>query len=194
MKNIKKFYPLIVGLVLLVSVAAYGTRAFFTDSTKEDAGIELQLGNIDIESKAGNWIYNSTGQQDNQLKDENDKVLIGKEFSASESFTNVKPGDSFSKTFTFKNTSSLKSVFSFEETVSAAVKKPFDVNYTVEDKYKTAHVLNGEESVDVTMIINIPTDTDVNKFNSGNEKDFLANSNIMDLMSKSITVKLEQAK
>src|SRR5690606_13237797 len=118
MKNIKKYYPLIVGLVLLISVAAYGTRAYFSDSTSQEAGIELKLGNVVIKGKSSNWIYNAKNANDNQLKDKDGESLTGTEFSNEETFTNVKPGDSFTKTFTFTNESTLNSTFHFSENIN----------------------------------------------------------------------------
>ncbi|SFQ03876.1 hypothetical protein SAMN04488506_0419 [Desemzia incerta] len=124
MKNIKKFYPLIVGLVLLISVAAYGTRAYFSDSTSEDAGINLTLGNVDITARSGDWIYipdveneqltaSGTTSIGETIKDKNN---FGKEDNIAKGVVlkNARPGDAFKKTFTFENTGSLDQVLTFD--------------------------------------------------------------------------------
>lgn len=211
MKNIKKFYPLIVGLVLLISVAAYGTRAYFSDSTKQDAGIELQLGKVKVTGDPGNWNYNNTGKNDNQLRDKTGKLLSGKNLSPTETLTNVKPGDSFSKIFTFTNESSLITTFNFTEDILEAEKGIFDIKYEVvakdeagnphsikfEDLKKNNSLqLQGNESAEVTMILEVQSTDDekyMNTFNSGNEEFFQDSSNIIDLMGKTIKVDLKQA-
>ena len=120
MKNIKKLYPLIVGLVLLISVAAYGTRAYFSDSTKEDAGIDLTLGDVEITPEGENWQYITNKESINT----NLKNKDGKEFNSSKMGTKIalidaRPGDSFSKIFKFKNTGSLLQLVTFETTKNA---------------------------------------------------------------------------
>lgn len=211
MKNIKKYYPLIVGLVLLISVAAYGTRAYFSDSTKQDAGIELQLGKVKVTGDPGNWNYNNTGKNDNQLRDKTGKLLSGKNLNPKETLTNVKPGDSFSKIFTFTNESSLITTFNFTEDILEAEKGIFDIKYEVvakdeagnphsikiEDLKKNNSLqLQGNESAEVTMILEVQSTDDekyMNTFNSGNEEFFQDSSNIIDLMGKTIKVDLKQA-
>lgn len=67
MKNTKttskkrKKLPLLLGALLLISLVAYGTRAYFSDSATEQAGIKLELGNVKIESVSTGWEYNKEG-------------------------------------------------------------------------------------------------------------------------------------
>ena len=52
MKNKKKKQlPLLLLALLFITTAAYGTRAYFTDQAEQKAGIELTLGNLDIENE-----------------------------------------------------------------------------------------------------------------------------------------------
>lgn len=139
MKNIKKYYPLIVGLVLLLSVAAYGTRAYFSDSTREDAGIELQLGSVDIYSESRSWEYTPINKTSNK------ELLVKKGgiFVSPENFNdlkleqteikNVLPGDSFSKVFTFENKSSLETQIKFNEEFTDKSNDRYAVKLTVID-------------------------------------------------------------
>lgn len=115
MKNIKKFYPLIVGLVLLISVAAYGTRAYFSDSTKEDAGIDLVLGNVKIGSEGLSWAYKAEiGNENNELKNNDKKVVTPNDMGNQINITDARPGDTFEKVFEFTNTGSLEQLVKFD--------------------------------------------------------------------------------
>lgn len=117
MKKIKKYFPLFIGLVLLLSVAAYGTRAYFSDSTTEQAGIELTLGTVDIEGTTKNWQYNQFGENENNGKlVVNDKTqLASADLGKEANIKNARPGDSFSKEFTFTNMGSLDQKVTFLE-------------------------------------------------------------------------------
>ena len=212
MKKIKKYYPLIVGLVLLISVAAYGTRAYFTDSTSQEAGIELKLGSVEIKGVSDNWEYNNKNVNDKQLEDTDGNSLNGTKFSEKETFTNVKPGDSFTKTFTFTNESTLNSTFHFSEDINKAVTGPYRVDFAVvsakdhegqqynSDEVTTqvlqsqqnSYTLKGKEEVKVSMTLTVDSDLADNKYNSGSN--LFTNNNELSLMKNSITVELEQAK
>lgn len=211
MEKIKKFYPLIVGLVLLISVAAYGTRAYFSDSTTQEAGIELRLGNVDIKGDSSGWTYNSKGSNDNQLKDKDGTLVSGTKFNGIETFTNVKPGDSFTKSFTFTNKSTLNSTFSFNENITNDNSGfPYNVEFVVKSAknydgkvyenipYQTIeslqnnHTLKGGESVIVAMTLTVDGVNIDNQYNSASNK--FTKNNVLNLMSNNITVKLDQAK
>lgn len=211
MKKIKMFYPLIVGLVLLISVAAYGTRAYFSDSTTQEVGIELTLGDVKIKGERSNWVYNNKGINDNQLKDSKGNLIDTTNLTNTEVFTNVKPGDSFTKKFKFTNDSSLKTTFSFEEKISDAVaNSPYKVNFkvietidqqgskhnvSIEDinHQQNSYTLQGQESATVELTLTVDTLPTVNKYNSGSNE-FINDNDVLDLMNKSIIVKLDQAK
>lgn len=139
MKNIKKFYPLIVGLVLLISVAAYGTRAYFSDSTKQDSGIKLQLGSVDISSSSEQWIYKPTsGRSNEELLVKQDGVFVRTtnfndlKLEQTE-IKNVLPGDSFSKVFTFENKSTLETQIKFNEEFTEKGNDRYAITLTVID-------------------------------------------------------------
>ncbi|MFL2105888.1 hypothetical protein [Desemzia sp. FAM 23991] len=118
MNKIKKLYPLIVGVVLLVSVAAYGTRAYFSDSTNLDSNIELTLGDVNINSDSSQvWKYAPLEEAYNdQLKDEIGATLITETttLEKSEQIMNVRPGDAFTKDYKFTNEGSLSQKISFK--------------------------------------------------------------------------------
>ncbi|MFL2133078.1 hypothetical protein [Desemzia sp. FAM 24101] len=211
MNKIKKYYPLIVGLVLLISVAAYGTRAYFSDSTSQEAGIKLTLGDVKIKGESFNWVYNSKGINDNQLKDSKGNLIDKTKLTSTADFTNVKPGDSFTKKFKFTNDSSLKTTFSFEEKISAAVdNSPYNINFkvietidqqgskhdvSIEDisNQQNVYTLQGQESATVELTLTVDSESMDNTYNSGSNE-FINDNDVLDLMKESIIVKLDQAK
>lgn len=97
-----KKLPLLLGTLLIISVAAYGTRAYFSDSTNQQANIELKLGNVEITTKESKWnVINGT---------ELESSIVMKDDQQYTSFTNVKPGDSFTRKYTIENTGSLDAI------------------------------------------------------------------------------------
>ncbi|MGE7367100.1 hypothetical protein ACQKKE_10815 [Desemzia incerta] len=213
MKNIKKFYPLIVGLVLLISVAAYGTRAYFSDSTKEDAGIELKLGHVEIESFSTPWTINEKGTNNKVGK----TVIDGKTY-----INKAKPGDSFSKTFTFTNKSSLKTKFKMTQNITTIDKKTstaFDVSLKLakgkynnieypevkitnpsysstiknpENPKETIHeiLLEGKEQGNFVLTVSVKDQGEVNDYNRAPES---ADAFVLDLLNEMIEVELIDA-
>ncbi|MCI3027753.1 hypothetical protein LMF32_01195 [Desemzia sp. C1] len=201
MKKIKKYYPLIVGLVLLLSVAAYGTRAYFSDSTSEDAGIKLTLGNIDVEGGSEEWVYSDK----TQLKIDEKGTGAEKKTYVS----NVKPGDSFTKTFIFKNKSSLNTTFKFSQNLSNADKGPFNVSLdvievndkkvdkisleTITEADSNVYDMKGYESVKVNLTVTVDSNSEnVAKFNDNGTNVLNDDEKMLDLLEKGIEVNLTQ--
>ena len=98
-----KKLPILLGTLLIISVAAYGTRAYFSDSTNQQANIELKLGNVEITTKESTWKVTSNGT-------ESTSSIVTKDDQKYTSFTNVKPGDSFTRKYTIENTGSLDAI------------------------------------------------------------------------------------
>ncbi|WP_407370929.1 TasA family protein [Carnobacterium sp.] len=104
-----KKLPLLLGTLLIISVAAYGTRAYFSDSAKQQGNIELSLGTVDISTdNTTMWEYKplTTGDNLDVTKAKNDKLVEVKQ-EDNVKYTNVRPGDSFVRTYSIKNTGSL---------------------------------------------------------------------------------------
>lgn len=160
MKKIKKYYPLIVGLVLLISVAAYGTRAYFTDSTKQEAGIDLQLGTIDVTATGNNWQYVSIGEnENNQLKLAGKKEFDSKNLGKDIALTDARPGDKFERVFNFKNTGTLDQVLTFDS--SDKTIGIFQVSWELSENFNTKSITlnaNEEKVVTAKMIITVTTE------------------------------------
>lgn len=164
MKKIKKFYPLIVGLVLLISVAAYGTRAFFSDSTKEDAGIELTLGDVEITPKGKEWKYiTNTETKNTVLKNNGDTNFDPSNMGTNIEITDARPGDSFSKEFEFENTGSLVQSVTFVTTKDAP--NIFEVTWenidsTNKFNESTPVTLEPKDTVTLRMTVSVILNTD----------------------------------
>ncbi len=116
----RKKLPLLLGALLIISVAAYGTRAYFSDSESMQGDIKLELGNVDIEMEGNQkWIYTPQITEDldaNNLINKNltatdtnigGKINSGATIDDSSNLKNVRPGDSFTKKFIVKNNNSL---------------------------------------------------------------------------------------
>ncbi len=104
-----KKLPILLGTLLIISVAAYGTRAYFSDSASQQANIELTLGDVEISTdKTKEWKYTPllTGNNLDTAKAKNTK--LGKTKSDDTMvYTNVRPGDSFTREYVIENTGSL---------------------------------------------------------------------------------------
>lgn len=198
--NKRNKLPLLLGILLLISAAAYGTRAYFTDSATEQAGIELMLGNLKIESKSTGWEYNNLGQAKPEIQGEG-KVL----------YTNVSGGDSFTKNFIFENTGSLKAVIKLREQdvvkqpdanhlstdgkVYSYAEGPYDIKITSNNR-KFMDLVAGieivpDDTIDIKMEISLNPELD-NTYNkngkNGNDLDTIA----LGLLGKNVTVELTE--
>lgn len=86
----KKKLSLLLGVMLLMVGTAYGTWATFKDEEEKNVGINLKLGNLQIESKSSDWFYNGTKKETTDTQ-----------------FLNVSPGDVFTKEYKVTNIGSL---------------------------------------------------------------------------------------
>lgn len=186
MKKIKKYYPLIVGLVLLVSVAAYGTRAYFSDSTSQEAGIELQLGNIHVTGTSESWKYISTDKDINSdLRTEDDQEVTNDDLGKNIKLKHVRPGDSFEKTFIFKNEGSLTQVLSFENLTASTefFNVAWSQNGTVE--------LAPNKTSEVTMTVTVPNTIESVAFSEDGANSF-SKSELNNFVGETVTVNAVQ--
>ncbi|MBT2731133.1 M73 family metallopeptidase [Carnobacterium sp. ISL-102] len=107
--NRRKKLPLLLGALLIISVAAYGTRAYFSDSATVQGDIQLSLGNVDITtSNDANWEYTPIEGMDTRAEDNLDLDSSTSD-TTGQKYTNVRPGDSFTRSYTITNIGSLES-------------------------------------------------------------------------------------
>ncbi|MER2173222.1 MAG: TasA family protein [Carnobacterium sp.] len=131
-----KKLPLLLGTLLIISVAAYGTRAYFSDSRTQQANIVLELGNVEISTEDSEWIPTTTGT---------DLKKLGKdEITKNYSFKNVKPGDFFTRQYTIKNTGSLdtKVTLEYSGKMNPAI-DPLNLDLVTQDQINGEHPIKG---------------------------------------------------
>lgn len=93
-------YTMLLLALLFIGTATYGTYAYFTDSTSVNGNIQLKTGTVSLGQENGDnteWKYSGVNE------------LISQKTSAL-AFTNVQPGDEFTKTVTVKYTGSLNAL------------------------------------------------------------------------------------
>lgn len=124
---------------LLVGGTFMGTKAWFTDQAEANANLTITTGSMDLEVSEGDW------------------TKVGDSESTPESgntFTNVRPGDKFTKTVTVTNEGTLKQKLS----VTGGDKKAdapddyFTVETTAKDLEKdTVEGNGGEKTFNITV-------------------------------------------
>lgn len=205
--NKKNKLPLLLGILLLISAAAYGTRAYFTDSATEQAGIELKLGNVAVKSESSDWKYNREGEGEKAILYETTDLDGNKKVS----YTNVSPGDTFTKNFIFKNTGSLAAKIKLSEQdivnqqdVNSSISKdkvysyaegPYSIKITSNEMKFTDLIsgtkLESDGILDIQMEISLNPKLD-NKYNdNGKDEDKKDLSQVaLDLLENKVTVEL----
>ncbi|MER2225926.1 MAG: hypothetical protein ABS916_02630 [Carnobacterium sp.] len=108
----RKKLPLLLGALLIISVAAYGTRAYFSDSSTVQGDIQLSLGNVDISTEnTKGWKYEPLAVTGTPELDKNKNLSanVDKDESITDAtdIKNVRPGDSFTKKYIIENKGSL---------------------------------------------------------------------------------------
>lgn len=131
-----KKLPLLLGTLLIISVAAYGTRAYFSDSAKQQANIVLELGNVEISTEDSEWVPTSNGD---------DLIVSGKdEKTKNYSFENVKPGDFFTRQYTIENTGSLDTNVTLEYSGKMnPTTNPLNLDLVNQNQINGEHLIKG---------------------------------------------------
>lgn len=103
----KKIMGLLLAGTIFVGATAYGSNAWFTDTATTDANISITMGNLDIEldelpEDEQWWIKEGTTT-------ETDEENGDYEFeNGTDYFSNVRPGDTFTRTIPVVNEGTLK--------------------------------------------------------------------------------------
>lgn len=133
-----KIVALALSGALLVGATALGTFAYFTDVAQADANLVITTGTL-----------TTTVEKDNEWKVVGDSEITNN--TESNNYINVRPGDSFEKTITIKNTGSLQQKLIKEiQGVTEETARYFDVDLSDADKLD-GYVLKSGESVDVKI-------------------------------------------
>jgi len=194
-KNKKKQLPLLLLALLLITTAAYGTRAYFTDSAEQKANIQLTLGDLNIDKEnAVEWTYGNTENS----KDYNKKLAVtktGTQFQA----TKVQPGDTFTGTFTFTNAGTLDQKVTVNTEVLDTTKNTFNTTYsyyidtiTELKPLQSDIIVEANKKIHIVATISIPTDLTgefaETGFNTASIED-----NTLNALDQMITVKATQS-
>lgn len=195
--------PLLLGILLLIGAAAYGTRAYFTDSATEQAGIKLTLGNLKIESVTDSkWVYNPGSEDKNDntaLKADGKEVIKGENIDVknAKNITNVQPGDKFERVFTFENTGNLAQVVTLDNAEESNNDSIFKVEFKqisdgAEIKPEPIVLKEKEDKVQYKMIISVKTDDKYNEdYNIKTPEDsgtFPTEKQVFDAVEKAVKV------
>ena len=199
----RKKLPLLLGALLIISVAAYGTRAYFSDSAQMQGDIQLSLGDVDISTDGTtSWIYKPLQLTGTDL-DKNDSLGATVDSDGSiknaENITNVRPGDSFIRTYSIKNNGSLdaKVKLTSKETLGQLSNYndkvlPDDGAFTttitgLEDEFS----LKSDEFKTFNVTITVKTTVD-DSFNTGSTKFEIGNKTAVNYLKKAIDINAEQ--
>lgn len=203
----RKKLPLLLGALLVISVAAYGTRAYFSDSATQQADIKLELGNLDINSVDSKWKYTPEhGIVNTALLAGKTEIKDGVEIDKTDAknIKNVQPGDQFERTFIFTNVGNLAQNVTFKNTVTSdgifnVDFEQVDDNGSALPEQNNSTEINSKKSVRYKMTISIDTDNSFDEtYNNKNSKDISEdklifnalgdNAETVDIIENSVTV------
>ncbi|MER2002350.1 MAG: hypothetical protein ABS862_06980 [Carnobacterium inhibens] len=199
----RKKLPLLLGALLIISVAAYGTRAYFSDSAQMQGNIQLSLGDVDISTDGTtSWIYKPLQVTGTSL-DKNDSLGATVESDGSiknaENITSVRPGDSFTRTYSIKNNGSLdvkvkltsKEALGQLSNYSDKVLPDDGAFTTTITGLKDEFPLKSKESKTFDVTITVKT-TVGDSFNTGSNKYEIGNKTAVNYLEKAININAEQ--
>ncbi|WP_373471093.1 TasA family protein [Carnobacterium alterfunditum] len=192
--NRRKKLPLLLGALLIISVAAYGTRAYFSDSAEQQANIALELGNVNISASEGqNWKYTPLTSGGNLDTGNAKNTKLGATLETDNSIidattiSKVRPGDSFVRTFKFKNDGSLDVKIDLESNIPSGV-SPFVVD--IKDLNST-EILPAGSTKEYIVSITVPL-TVGNEFNDNQAVGLSRDKIAVDYINSNLTVKAVQ--
>lgn len=176
----KNKFTILLFALLLIGMATYGTYAYYTDSTSIDADLTLTNGTIDLgdASPTDDWVYDAVAVSNNDKLDGTTNTKIE---ASTPSFSNIQPGDAFTKSFDIAYNGSLDAnvVANVNQEQLAKITKnsAFVVNVFLGDTEITntsssAVVVDGKDKGKFTVKINISVPVEgEEKYNEGRNKE-----------------------
>ena len=191
-----KKLPLLLGTLLIISVAAYGTRAYFSDSAQLQGNIELSLGNVDITSTATDWTYQTVAGT-NTNSEANENLSLETSVGGKIIAENVRPGDSFTREYTITNNGSLevniKKLDNFTTGTDGTVGVYQDGPFTITIEALEAEVILAPgDTKDIDMTITVDPEAIDNTYNAKADATGDINYIAKSYMENVITVKAVQ--
>lgn len=174
----KKLMGLLLAGSILVGATGAGSYAYFTDAVKTDANLTIAMGNLDIEIEEAAadeqwWVRGETESWD-------------EDFAPTDSYANVRPGDTFERTVKVINAGSLKAKLDVAIADMAGIEVAPGVTFgQVFDFTSSASgevVLEKGEELDVQLVLTVKTDLG-NDLNANNGSEDLHEINIDELLA-----------
>lgn len=180
-------YSMLLMALLFIGMATYGTYAYFTDSTSVNGNIQLTTGTVklsQLDDKTTYWTYNEDGVNEQ----------ISQKTSAL-AFSNVQPGDKFTKTVKV----------TYDGTLNALVTTTIKENYKAlaEDAGITLSIeVDGKENgkiapnttFTVTLTAELPLEEVKEQHSAANSNRNNAESKLFDLnnFTDAVTISVKQ--
>lgn len=202
-KHGRKRYSILLVALLLIGVATYGTYAYFTDSKKVDSGLNLKKGSVTLgEFKDANWTYKGNTKEDDQSFT-NEKLTFTnpniEPKNTATTFTNVLPGDTFTKTITIPYTGTAKAdiTVKMSSQLPEGIAHSFTVTQnntvtTIDKNEMVLDTISPNETLSFNLTIHIPYGAENDARNTAQSEDLL--SSIPDLIQVTATQHLETTK
>lgn len=205
----RKKLPLLLGALLIISVAAYGTRAYFSDSASLQGDIQLSLGDVNISTDSTkSWKYEPIAITETDL-DKNDNLGATVESDGSiedaTNIINVRPGDSFTRTYIIENTGSLDVDVNLEsantpipltliENVNNQPDGPFTINIKdLEGNFVLEGKKDGKvDKKEFTITITVDPTVVGNSYNLSHNDYLPGNKTTVNYLENTISVNAEQ--
>lgn len=150
-QNGSRRYSVLLLALLFIGMATYGTYAYFTDSTSVNGNIKLSTGTVSLAQSEANWIYNIDGANTAIDQPEPESELA---------FTNVQPGDSFTKEVTVEYTGTLYGMVEVNKFTEEQIKEvskglDYNIDIDIETTHEDNMVVSGDK-VTVTLTATLP--------------------------------------
>lgn len=177
-------YSLLMLALLFIGMATYGTYAYFTDSTNVDGQIELKTGTVSLgQATEADWVYgHTTAVSENYAKKEEVNQ-----------FTNLQPGDFYTKTVEVAYTGSLDAKVTAEIKGETELKQD-GFTYTVDlaglTDGKVLAAGDGEKKLTVTLTASVDYSEEPEKPGSRNREN-APSLNLLDVKDL-VTITAEQ--
>lgn len=162
---------------LLVGGTFTGTKAWFSDKVTTDNGIKITMGTLDLELDETKTVEGDTlikGWQLVRTREDTESKTGGRNGQIASSFVEIRPGDTFQRTFIVKNTGSLDQLVKVDNTASELnpeYKNLFDLTITGADNLTDGNTfrLNAGATQEVTLILTPDASKIDNKYNTKSE-------------------------
>lgn len=191
----RKKYSILLVALLLIGVATYGTYAYFTDSKDVDSNLALTNGSVkldDFDTKT--WTYKGNTKDQNSYTDEklSYKNPNLTPTDSSNTFSNVLPGDTFTKTISINYSGTAQADIKVNLDTTAIIDNQLEYSFKVKNGDTTTDLKSGETELSTLKNNNQLTFDLTIHVPYGSETQNLNTSEILASVPKMITVTATQ--